>query len=290
MEIKRVPINSLKEDINQPRKIFDEGHLKGLAESLLVEGMINPIECSEDLIIITGACRFRAAKLLGWKEVPININHDKLSEYERFRRQMAENLHQSAAGGSSPMNAIDVANGYRRLIKMRTGKDYEPGSLSREEIYGLMKDIPKELGVATHTVWEYLKLLDEPEYVLEDIKKGIPRTFYREIAKVPKEYQETLKKAVSKGKITDRNSLTRFGHLARVKPEVAAIELLRITEKQNTQVNRILSRAVELGLALREVNADTISISDRNFLIQNLIPLIKSITIFLEKLKKAGEN
>jgi ParB family chromosome partitioning protein len=286
MIIDNVSIDSVRPDPNQPRKIFDEAHIKGLAESLRIEGMINPIEVDKDMMIITGECRWRAARYAGWSKVSVNINKTPLPDYERFRRQMAENLHQSAAGGASPMNAIDVAKGYARLIKLRTGKDYEPGSQSRIEIYGLIKDIPQELGVSSHTIWEYLKLLDEPAYVLEDISKGVPRTFYREIANVPEKFREPLKRAISEGKITNREDLRRFSNLARLKPEKAEIEFLRLVQKQNADANRILNRAVELGLALRNVDPTQFPEQDKRMLLQQLGSVSGSIRSFIGKLKK----
>lgn len=284
MEIKIVPIDSVKPDPSQPRKIFSQSYITGLAESLKVEGLINPVEVDSDLMIITGECRWRAAKEADWTEIAVNITKNKLSNYERLRRQMAENIHQSAAGGSSPMNAVDVANGYRRLIKMRTGKDSKPGLQSREEIYGLMKDIPQELGISKVTVYEYLRLLGEPKYVIQDILKGTPRTFYREIGFAPKEYQERLKKAVSKGAITKRNDLQRFVRLARISPEKAQIEILRLTHKQNENANRVLNRIVELNLVLSNTNPSRFAARDKQMIADRIDELKVNLNEYLRKL------
>ncbi|OGZ32291.1 MAG: hypothetical protein A2V69_01125 [Candidatus Portnoybacteria bacterium RBG_13_40_8] len=289
MNVSNVSIDAIRPDPNQPRKIFDDKHISGLAESLKVEGMINPVEVDSGMMIITGECRWKAAKVAGWKEIPIIINNKELPEYERLRRQMAENLHQSAAGGSSPMNAIDVAKGYVRLIKMRTGKDYSPGGLSRTEVYGLIKDIAVELGVDEDTVLEYINLLSEPAYVIEDIRKGVPRTFYREIARVPEKYQEPLKKAISEGILKSRDSIMRLGRLAKYKPEKVEIEFLRITQKQNEDANRILNRAVELGLALKNANPNKFSPQDRNMIMLQLGSVSGSIRKFMGKLNEVKE-
>lgn len=283
--IELVSIEKVTPDPNQPRKVFDPSHISGLAKSLEVEGMINPIEVDRNYQIITGECRWRAAKEVGWGKVPVNVNKSSLTEYERFRRQMSENLHQSAAGGSSPMNAIDVAKGYKRMIEMKTKKDYEPGSLSRSEVYGLIKEVVAELGVGSRTVYDYLALLEQPKYVLEDIKKGTPRTFYREIERAPEKYREPLKQAVVRGEIVARDTIKRFSRLAKAKPEKAEIELLRITKKQSEEANRILNRAVELSLALKATDPDKLSLEDRKMIQMQLGSTANSIRRFLGRLK-----
>ena len=290
MKPKQVPIGEIKPDPRQPRKIFDSKHIKGLSKSLKIEGVINPIEVDKDGMIITGECRWRAAKLAGWKNVPIIINENTLSEYERLRRQMAENLHQSAAGGSAPMNAIDVANGYRRMIKMRTGKDCSAGEQSHKEIYGLMKGIPEELGVSRTTVFEYLKLLSEPSAVIQDIIKGKPRTYYQAISSAPEKYRDRLKTAVSKGQITRRSDLKRFAVLAKAKPERAEIEFLRITQQQSEDANRILNRAIELTLAMQRSVPTKFSIKDRSMIHSQLNSVMKSVNRFIAIIREIEKN
>lgn len=288
IEPEQLPIDSIKPDPAQPRKIFDEAHIKGLAKSLRTEGMINPVEIDSQGMIITGECRWRAAKLENWKRLPIIRNVKPLAAYERLRRQMAENLHQSAAGGSSPMNAIDVAKGYKRMIEIRTGKDYEPGSLSREEVYGLINGVAEELGVSKHTVYEYLNLLSEPKYVIEDVLKGRPRTLYREAASTPESFQEPVKQAIARGEIVRREDVRRLSRLAKVSPEKAEIELLRLTKQQSEAANRILNRAIELGLAIKVADFEKFSLEDRQMVHSQLQSLYGVLRNVLGELKNGG--
>ena len=290
MKPTKVGTDKIRPDPEQPRKIFDEAHIRGLSENLKIEGIINPIEVDGRGMIITGECRWRAAKLAGWKEVPIIINDKVLTEYQRLRRQMAENLHQSAAGGSSPMNAIDVANGYKRMISMKTGKDYRPGRTSRKEVYGLIKGMPEELGVNYDTIHQYLKLLDEPGYVLEDIKGGRARTLYREAGKVPEEYRERMKLAIAKGKVKSHIGVERFNRIVKLNPEKAEIAFLRMTQQQNEESNRILNRAIELSLALKVANNRKFSERDRKMIKSQLIATRKFIDRSLKSLTLLEKN
>ncbi len=67
--IKTVPIDDVKPDPNQPRKIFDPKHILDLAKNLKVEGLINPIEVSDDLMIIDSCLEHRVIPIQ-WSQNP----------------------------------------------------------------------------------------------------------------------------------------------------------------------------------------------------------------------------
>ena len=257
---KWVLVESLKEDPNNPRKVFNEEHIKGLATSILLEGLINPIEVSDDMMIITGHCRYRACQLLGWTEIPIRINSNQLSEYERLRHQMGENVHQSGEG--TPMNPIDTAKGYVRLLSLKMGKDYSPGELSRSETYGHVKELVEEIGVAENTVWEYLKLLEQPEFVLKDVESGRPRTYYREADSAPLEARKQLKKKIARGDYESREEVVDDVRLLRKLPDLGQVALDRKRTKESQETNRILNGVSRLALALEALPLKDVNITE----------------------------
>lgn len=57
-KIKELNVSDIKPDKNQPRKTFDEEQLQHLAESILSNGLLNPIEVDEDGIITERARRW----------------------------------------------------------------------------------------------------------------------------------------------------------------------------------------------------------------------------------------
>lgn len=293
MKNKMIPLNLIKLDPNQPRKIIDGKSISNLAKSLKTEGLIHPIEVDSNYRVIVGELRYRAAKSLGWKEIRATVNTEKLTPYIKLRRQMAENLQQSGAkGGGQPMNAIDTAKAWAQLYKLKFGKDYSPGELSHQEIYGKIKPIVEEVGVPYETVWQHLKLLEQPSYVVESMtrkKKPIPRTFYREAERATEKWQEPLKQAIASGKIINREDVTRFARVTRTKPEKAEIELLRITQRQSQDANRILNRAVELGLALKNSDPSKFSKADREMVHLQLNSITGGIRTFIGRLKKTKE-
>lgn len=291
----KVALNKIRLDPNNPRKIILEQSIKNLAKSMETEGLIHQIEISKDYMVIVGEMRYRAAKLLGWSEIDANVYQGELTPYERLRRQMAENLQQSGAqGGGQPMNAIDTAKAWVRLYELKTNKTYSPGEqMLWDEKSGHMKGafstIAEEIGVGQTSVWEYLKLLEQPAYVVESMIRKIspiPRTFFREAERVPTTYREKVKRAIVEGKIKNRNDIVRFNILARTKPTKAAIEFLRLTDQQNVYANRILNRSVELGLALSRCKPDKFLSKDKIMITGELTSIIRSIKIFLTKMNR----
>ena len=73
-------INLIIPNKYQPRKISDEKALNTLAESIKTYGIINPIlvrKKEDKYEIIAGERRFRAAQLVGLKEVPVIVKEIK---------------------------------------------------------------------------------------------------------------------------------------------------------------------------------------------------------------------
>ncbi|PPS22032.1 ParB/RepB/Spo0J family partition protein [Brachyspira murdochii] len=101
-------------DVNpdQPRKIFNEEEIQGLAESIRENGLINPITLREkdgQYQIISGERRFRAFKFLNIDKVPAlvleNIDDSKMLELT-----LVENIQRA------DLNAIEIARSYKKLI------------------------------------------------------------------------------------------------------------------------------------------------------------------------------
>jgi len=281
--IKLVAIDSIRPDPNQPRKIFDQAHIEGLAKSLSVEGVINPIEVSPDMMIITGEQRWRAARFLKWTEVPVNINETVYSEYERLRRQMAENLHQSSTAEAALMNTMDVARAYARLFKLKSGRDWVGATVSRKETYGIIKEIAGEIGVSDQTIHDYLKRLGEPEFVQKDIERGRPKSFYVEAERIPIELREKVQRRIANNEFASSKDF-RYGITVMKKlPELANLQ--QAQSQKNTEVNRILNGIARLALALEGIPLKEIDKKEQEILVGQLNWLKGKISIYKENYK-----
>lgn len=86
-EIKEIEISRIKADKNQPRKTFDDESLQHLAESILSNGLLNPIEVDENFVITDGERRWRAHKLAKLKTITVRVVSNK-DQTEKLRRQL----------------------------------------------------------------------------------------------------------------------------------------------------------------------------------------------------------
>jgi len=110
--IAEIDINKIETNPFQPRTNFDEMMLRELANSIEIQGIIQPITVRkmgyDKYQIIAGERRFRASQMAGIKQMPafIRIANDE----EMLELALIENIHRE------DLNAIEIAISYQRLI------------------------------------------------------------------------------------------------------------------------------------------------------------------------------
>lgn len=203
MEYKTISIDLIKPDPNQPRKHIDLESLEEMAVSIKNEGVINAIEVDENMVIITGERRWRAAKICKLTEVPIKVCHG-LSDKERFIRQVQENVNHNT------MSALDTAEALERIrgwvlsspAELRnTSKGYRYGKPGVIELHNL-------LGIPESTISELLDLLGTKGDLREALKDPkFPRTKAREIGATPEEYKDRMEKIITSQRDLPRETI-----------------------------------------------------------------------------------
>lgn len=151
-EFQRVPVGRLVGQKGQPRKHFDENALSELAASLKAQGMIQPIivrRRGNDLEIIAGERRWRAAQRAGLSEVPVVIK-DVASE-TAFEWALVENLQRM------DLDPIETAEAYKRLLDEH---EYDHATLA------------DRVGKSRTAVTNSLRLLNLPDPVREKMVSG----------------------------------------------------------------------------------------------------------------------
>jgi ParB family transcriptional regulator, chromosome partitioning protein len=106
-----ISINLIKSNEEQPRKMFDNEKIVELAQSIKEHGIIQPIILNKKddyYSIIAGERRWRAAKLLGLKEVPVIVMD--LSERSILEISLIENIQRQ------DLNPIEEAMAYKKLL------------------------------------------------------------------------------------------------------------------------------------------------------------------------------
>jgi ParB family chromosome partitioning protein len=114
-DIRKLPIDLLDPNPFQPRMNFDQEMLRDLAESIRVQGLLQPIlvrphpDIPGRYQIIAGERRWRAAAIAGLHEIPV-IGRE-LTDVESAAAALIENLQREN------LNPIEEAEGYQRLIQ-----------------------------------------------------------------------------------------------------------------------------------------------------------------------------
>lgn len=146
-------ISDIEPRKNQPRKLFDAEALSGLADSILENGIIQPLIVRRGMAgfyeIIAGERRWRAAKMAGLTEVPVVIidsDDKKTAELSLIENIQREDL-----------NPVEEAEAIELLI--------DEYSLTNEEL-------SRKIGKSRSAITNALRLLDLPDKTLELLKNG----------------------------------------------------------------------------------------------------------------------
>src|ERR1017187_10017689 len=150
--VQRVALHRIQPCPFQPRKDFSPETLRELADSIKEQGIVQPLIVRErggHLELIAGERRWRAAQLLGLKEVPVILR--EADDRAVLELALIENLQREN------LNAIEEAQGYAQLI--------EQFQLKQEEVAA-------KVGKSRAVVANALRLLKLPAALQTSIREG----------------------------------------------------------------------------------------------------------------------
>lgn len=151
--INEITLESIEVNIFQPRDHFDQERLQELADSIKIQGIIQPItvrQLSADKYqIISGERRFRASKLAGLATIPAYVR--KADDQQMLEMALIENIQREN------LNPIEISLSYQRLIS-------EVG-LKQEEL-------GERVGKNRSTVTNFLRLLKLPPDIQAALRDG----------------------------------------------------------------------------------------------------------------------
>ncbi|HEY4651211.1 MAG TPA: ParB/RepB/Spo0J family partition protein [Pontibacter sp.] len=138
-----IAIDQIQTNPYQPRTHFDQGALEELAESIRIQGIIQPITVRQldqkSYQLISGERRYQAAKMAGLTTIPAYIR--KADDQQMLEMALIENIQREN------LNAIEIALSYQRLLSECNLKQEELGD---------------RVGKKRTTVTNYLRLLKLP--------------------------------------------------------------------------------------------------------------------------------
>lgn len=195
ISIDRIAINPF-----QPRTDFDQQALEELAESIRLQGLIQPITVRQDnsghYQLISGERRLRASKIAGLKTIPAYVrtaNDQQMLEMALIENIQRENL-----------NAIEVALSFQRMI---------------DELDLKQEELGERVSKNRSTVTNYLRLLKLPPVIQAAIRDGnISMGHARALINLPEVdkqlyvFQEVLKQGLSVRKTEEIVREIQQGH------------------------------------------------------------------------------
>lgn len=146
LELSQIQVNPF-----QPRTHFDKEALEELAESIRVQGIIQPITVRKldqnEYQLISGERRFQASKLAGLEKIPAYVR--TADDQQMLEMALIENIQREN------LNALEIAQSYQRLLAECNLKQEELGD---------------RVGKNRTTVNNYLRLLKLPPSIQAAIR------------------------------------------------------------------------------------------------------------------------
>lgn len=143
--LREINIDSISPNPHQPRMVWNQQDLADLAESIKVNGLVQPIivrPAGTGFELIAGERRFRAAKLASMKTIPALVR--EATDEQMLEWSLIENIHRAN------LNPIERAKAYQNYLNTFSLTQSEAG---------------ERLGENRTVITNYLRLLDLPEEV-----------------------------------------------------------------------------------------------------------------------------
>ncbi len=149
-----VPVTSITANPRQPREVFDEDELSGLATSLKDVGVLQPLvvrpKGDDQYELVAGERRLRAAFIAGLESVPVVIRHTEDSDL--LKEALVENIHRVQ------LNPLEEAAAYQQLL---------------EEFEFTQEELAQRLGKSRPAISNALRLLGLPSEVQRRVAAGV---------------------------------------------------------------------------------------------------------------------
>jgi ParB family chromosome partitioning protein len=154
LQFRELPISAVSPNPRQPRGVFDEDELDGLAESIRDMGLLQPLVVrttgEERFELVAGERRLRAARKAGLQTVPAIVRDT--DDGDLLKEALVENIHRVQ------LNPLEEAAAYQQLLE-----DFD---VTQEEL-------ARRLGKSRPTISNALRLLALPPSVQRKVAAGV---------------------------------------------------------------------------------------------------------------------
>jgi ParB family chromosome partitioning protein len=152
--ILQIPIDQIRSSPHQVRRLFDEEGIKSLADSIAIEGLIQPItvrKVDDGYELIAGERRLRAVKSLGLPAIEARVI-EVISEASASAKGLVENLQRQ------DLNPIEEADGFDWLHKL-------------DSDYWTHERIAEVAGRSRVYITQSLGFLKLPKQIKDDVRR-----------------------------------------------------------------------------------------------------------------------
>jgi len=151
-EVIEVDLDKIKPNPYQPRKYFDPDQMNELAESIRMNGVLQPVilkKVMDGYLLVAGERRCRASKLAGFKTIPAIVrdyNNQYLAELALLENIQREDL-----------TIVEEAIAYQNAI---------------ESLHLTHLELAEKIGKSRSYISNTLGILNLPEDVIQEINNG----------------------------------------------------------------------------------------------------------------------
>jgi ParB family chromosome partitioning protein len=151
-ELQQLPVGAIRPNRRQPRRRLDSESVSELAESVRVQGVVQPVlvrPAGDGYELIAGERRWRAARSAGLATIPAVVR--EAEDRDALLLALVENV------ARENLSAVEEARAYATLL----------------DEFGLtLGDVAERVGRSKPSVSNRLRLLDLPEDVLALVERG----------------------------------------------------------------------------------------------------------------------
>jgi ParB family chromosome partitioning protein len=243
---KEIRLDRIVADPAQPRRTFDGDRLEELADSIRIEGVLQPIvvrydKADDTYVVVHGERRWRASQAAGLSTIPAVVRD--VPEDRRLIQQLMENIVRD------DLNAIDRASALRSL---RSQMDDAP-----------WEQVAEAVGIKRSRLFQLLGTEKLPESAQDDIRAGrLSEKQSRALQGLPTEHQRALHDAIVAESLPSSQAMeiARYLKTERIPDDLdaalAAIERFRASRKTtdpsetpepDAELSALLSAVASLG-------------------------------------------
>lgn len=257
-KVVEIDIDMIIPNPNQPRKVFQDNEISALAESIMQNGILQPLSvrrCGESFELIAGERRLKAAKMCGFTVVPCIIH--EISDRNSAILALVENIQRQ------DLSFFDEAAAIEKLITY----------------YGMtQEDAASKLGKAQSTIANKLRLLrltpEERELI---VKFDLTERHARSLLKLasPADRLEILEKVIKNNLNVERTEKLIEDYIGSQREKASYKKRSKVFQNVKIFINTI-NKAVET-MQSAGIPADAKKIQNENYVEYRVrIPIQKS--------------